>query len=94
MAVDFDIFPVYDPLTLDGDYMSDSWILSMSTFIQTLQEYLTQYGVLTPNVATSERDQIQSPQLGQLIYNTTTNELQVWQIKVGTAAWRAITTVP
>lgn len=94
MATDFDIFPVYDPLTLDGDYMSDNWILSMSTFIQTLQEYLTQYGVLTPNLTTAERNEIQSPRLGQLIYNTTTNELQVWQIKVGTAAWRAITTVP
>jgi hypothetical protein len=101
MAVDFDIFPVYDPLTLDGDYMSDDWILSMSTFIQTLQEYLTQYGALTPKLTTSQRDQIQSPQEGQLIYNTNiistpnrTGGLQVWQVKADVGAWRTITTTP
>lgn len=94
MAVDFDNFPVYDPLTLNDDYMSDVWISAMATFIQTLQEYLTQYGVFTPKLTTDQRNEIQSPQLGQLIYNTTTNELQVWQIKAGTPLWRAITTVP
>ncbi len=101
MAVDFDILPVYDPLTLDGDYMSDDWILSMATFIQTLKEYLSQYGAFTPKLTTDERDQIQSPQEGQLIYNTNivssptrTGGLQVWQVKADVGAWRTITTTP
>lgn len=94
MAVDFDIFPIYDELTDNGENMSPIWILSMSTFIQTLQEYLSQYGMFVPNLTTDQRNQIQSPQLGQLIYNTTLNELEVWQIKTGTPLWRAITTTP
>lgn len=101
MAVDFDNFPVYDPLTLDDDYMSDVWIAAMATFIQTLQEYLTQYGMIVPNLTTSQRDEIQSPLEGQLIYNTNiistpnrTGGLQVWQVKADVGAWRTITTTP
>ena len=94
MALDFDNFPVYDPLVMDETYMSDVWIAAMSTFIQTLQEYLSQYGMFVPQLTTLDRSKIQSPVLGQMIYNTSTNELQIWQIKLGVAAWRAITTVP
>ena len=94
MALDFDNFPVYDPLIMDETYMSDVWIAAMSTFIQTLQEYLSQYGMFVPQLTTLDRSKIQSPVLGQMIYNTNTNELQVWQVKLGVAAWRAVTTVP
>jgi len=94
MALNFDGPPVYDPLTSGGAYISDIWVAWLATFGQTLAEYLTQNGIFTPLLTTAQRDQIQSPQLGQLIYNTSTNELQVWQIKLGVAAWRAVTTVP
>lgn len=95
MALDFDNFPVYDPLTMDDEYMSDIWIAALATFIQTLTEYLSQNGIFTPLLNTDQRDEIQSPQLGQLIYNTTTNELQVWQVKPPAAAdWHVITTTP
>lgn len=101
MAVDFDNFPVYDSLTDDGDSMSSIWIAAMATFIQNLQEYLTQYGMIVPNINTSQRDQIQSPQEGQLIYNmdivstpNRTGGLQVWQVKADVGAWRTIQTLP
>ena len=101
MATDFDNFPVYDPLTEDGDNVSNIWMVSFATFVQTLQEYLSQYGIFTPKLTTAQRDQIQSPQEGQLIYNTDivstpnrTGGLQVWQVKVDVGAWRTITTTP
>lgn len=101
MAVDFDNFPVYDGLTEHGDNMSSIWIAAMATFIQTLQEYLTQYGMIVPNITTEQRNEIQSPQEGQLIYNTDiistpnrTGGLQVWQVKADVGAWRTITTTP
>lgn len=101
MALDFDGPPVYDSLTKGGDYISDIWVAWLSTFGQTLAEYLTQYGVFVPNVTTEQRNTIQSPQEGQMIYNTDmiagpprTGALQVWQVKADVGAWRTITTVP
>lgn len=94
MALNFDGPPIYDTLTQGGDYISDIWITWLSTFGQTLAEYLTENGSFTPVLTTAQRNTIQSPQLGQLIYNSTSNALEVWQIKLGVAAWRAVTTVP
>ena len=96
MSADFDGPPVYDPLTKnDNDYISDIWITWISTFGETLSGYLSQYGIFIPNLTTSQRNTIQSPQLGQLIYNTSTNELQVWQVKPPAGpAWHVITTTP
>lgn len=39
-----------------------------------------------PQKTTTERDAIKNPQSGQIIYNTTTNKLNVY-----TTAWEAIT---
>lgn len=97
-----DQFTYYDPL-LKGkdDKMSEIWIASLSAFIDTMNGYITPFGFLIPNISTAQRNSIQSPQEGQLIYNTDatvgpprTGELQVWQVKAGTGAWRTITTVP
>jgi len=94
MAADFDGPPIYDELVKPGNLMSDIWIAWISTFGQTLAGYLGQYGMFVPQVTTAQRNTIQSPQLGQMIYNTTTNELQVWQIKAGNALWRSVNTTP
>jgi hypothetical protein len=95
MANSIDQLNYYDPLVkTHSTKMSEEWISQMSSFIDVLNGYLTPFGILTPQVTTEQRDSIQSPVLGQLIYNTSTNELQVYQIKIGIAAWRAITTVP
>lgn len=95
MANSIDQFNYYDPLVKEASRkMSEEWMSQLSAFVNVLNDYLTPFGILTPQITTTQRNSIQSPVLGQLIYNTSTNELQVFQIKAGTAAWRAITTVP
>ncbi len=81
MAQDFDEFPLDDPiLSTDGQNKFGSvWRGSISTFFQTLIGYLSQFGIFVPKLTTVQRDSIQSPQAGQLIYNTTTDELQVYK---------------
>lgn len=106
MANDFDQFPTYDPLIKSGsNKMSDSWADFLSTFYMNLIGYLTQLGIFIPRVTTAQRDAIQNPQEGQMIYNTDATpgpprgaELQIWQVKVvgpnSVGAWRTITTTP
>ena len=102
MATDFDQFPTYDPLIKEGtNKMSDDWSSFMAAFYMNLIGYLSQFGIFIPRMTTAQRDTIQSPQEGQLIYNTDatpgpprTAELQVWLIKLDVGAWRTITTTP
>lgn len=70
----------YDPL-LKGkqDKMSEVWIAALSSFIDTLNGYITPFGFLVPQLSTERRDSIQSPQNGQLIYNTTLNKFQGYE---------------
>lgn len=100
MATDFDDFPIYDALIRSGTrYMSEEWVSSMSTFFQTLITYLKQTGIFIPVLTTAQRDAIQSPQEGQMIYNidaiispTRTAQIQIWQVKADVGAWRIVTT--
>lgn len=80
MARDFDDFPVYDPVIKQGsNYLSSVWVSFMATFIETLQEYLTQNGIFVPRLTTAERDALQNVVGGQMIYNTTTNKFQGYE---------------
>ncbi len=102
MANDIDLPPINDPVTRNSkDFLSDSWHDYIAYLIDTLNDYLSQYGIFNPNITTAERDSIQDPQEGQMIYNTDaipgpprTGELQVWQVKADIGAWRTITTTP
>lgn len=78
MARDFDNFPTYDPIIKDKVYLSSVWADFMATFVESLQGYLSQNGVFVPRLTTDERDALQDPQDGQLIYVSDTNELQIW----------------
>lgn len=72
-----DQFNYYDPLIKGkSDKMSEVWIASLSAFIDTLNSYITPFGFLTPQLTTAQRNAIQSPVNGQIIYNTTTNKFQ------------------
>jgi hypothetical protein len=80
MANDLDQFPIYDSLIKkDTDKMSDVWVTNLSTFHQNLTGYLSSYGVFLPSLTTAQRDAIQSPQNGQMIYNTTLNSAQYFK---------------
>jgi hypothetical protein len=90
MAIDFDQFPVYDPLVKrDSFLMSEEWVAFMSTFYMNLISYLTQGGILLPQLTTTQRNQLLSPQNGQMIYNTTADEPQIYK----GGAWKTIVTI-
>lgn len=102
MANGIDQLNYYDPLIASNNAkMSAEWISNLSAFIETLQGYLSQFGMFLPIVTTAQRNSIQVPVEGQILYNTDATvgpprsaELQVWQVKAGVGAWRTITTVP
>lgn len=80
MANDLDQLNYYDPLTRNSkDKMSEVWISNMSAFVQTLQGYLSQFGIFVPQLTTAQRDSIQSPQNGTIIYNTSLNKFQGYE---------------
>lgn len=80
MANDFDQFPVYDPLVdQDSTMMSNIWVGSISTFYMNLIGYLTQGGILLPQLTTKQRDELDSPQNGQMIYNTNLGTAQYFK---------------
>jgi hypothetical protein len=87
MANDLDQFPLYDPIIEPGRgfRFSDSWMDAMATFYENLAGYLTQNGILLPNVTSDERDAITTPQLGQMIYNTTLDTAQYYKAGVWTS---------
>lgn len=87
MANDFDQFPVNDKITNNSE-MSQIWRDSIATFYMNLIGYLSQYGIFLPSLTTAQRNTIQSPQNGQMIYNTTTNAPQIYQ----NGAWKTFTT--
>lgn len=87
MANSIDQLNYYDPLVKKESLkMSEQWIAQLSALIDTLNGYLTPFGLLTPQLSTSQRDSIQSPVNGQIIYNTDTNEFQGWKV----SAWVVI----
>lgn len=80
MATNLDQLNYYDPLIAGKkDKMSEVWIANMAAFIQNLQGYLTQFGMLLPQITTEQRDSIQSPINGQSIYNTTLDTAQYFK---------------
>ena len=80
MAQEFDGFPMYDDVLKSGtNKLSDVWMSFLATFGQTLAGYLGQYGMFVPRITSAQRDTIQSPVNGQLIYNTTTNKFQGYE---------------
>jgi len=79
VARNFDNFPTYDPIIKDNVYLSNVWSDFMATFVESLQGYLTQNGIFVPRLTIAERDIIQDPQNGQMIYVSDTNELQIWK---------------
>jgi len=82
MSLDIDLPPLYDQLTKmvnEKAYWADNQRDWMATFIETLKSYLTSGGIFLPQLTTSQRDALQSPRNGQMIYNTTINSAQYWK---------------
>ncbi len=98
MARDFDNFPTYDPVIKDEIYLSNIWSDFMATFVESLQGYLSQNGIFVPSITLAQRDAIQTPVEGQMIYVSDSNtptlprtaELQIWQVVAGVGQWTVI----
>lgn len=90
MARDFDYFPTYDPLVKNEVYLSNVWGDFMATFVESLREYMSAQGVFVPKLSLSDINAIQSPVEGQMVYNSSSNSLQIWQIVSGTGQWTTI----
>lgn len=85
MANDFDDFPVYDKISDPNGDLSFQWKNSFATFFANLTGYLTQGGMLLPQVTTAQRDALLNPQNGQIIYNTTLGTAQYLKAGVWTS---------
>ena len=81
MAVNLDLPPVYDILTMGSkDYLSNVWRDAIASYHQNLIGYLSQFGIFLPQLTTDLRDTIQSPVPGQMIYNTTLGTAQYFKV--------------
>jgi len=87
MALDFESPPVYDAVTRDK--MSETWQAWHSTSWQTLTSYLSSFGMFLPPLTTAQRDSIQTPVDGQMIYNSTLGKAQLREA----GAWKTFVTV-
>jgi hypothetical protein len=87
MAQDLDLFPLYDAITRSGADLSPVWRDALATYHQTLLGYLSQFGIFTPTVTTKQRDSIQQPQPGQIIYNSTLKKFQGYE----NTSWKTFT---
>ncbi len=88
MSLDFDQFPVYDPVLKNKtNSLSDIWVGSFSSFYQTLITYLSQSGIFMPILTTDQRDALVDPQNGQMIYNSTLGSAQYFKPVLGVGTW-------
>jgi hypothetical protein len=95
MSRDFDFFPTYDPVIKENVYLSNVWSDFMATFVESLREYLSADGFFIPRLTLAQRDQIQNPQEGQMIYVSDANaptlprtaHIQVWKVTAGIGGW-------
>ena len=85
MANQIDQLPYYDPLVINNNKMSEVWIAALSAFIETLNGYLSEFGMFMPQLTTAQRNSIQSPVNGQLIYNTDLGTAQYFKAGVWTS---------
>lgn len=78
---DLDDFPLYDEILRDRQSLklSGVWRDFLATFKENLSSYLSSGGIFLPNLTTSQRDALQSPQVGQMIYNITIQKGQIYQ---------------
>ncbi len=98
MSRDFDNFPTYDVLVKEKVYLSNIWADFMATFVESLREYLSSNGAFIPRLTLAQRNEIQNPQEGQMIYVSDANtpalprtaELQIWQVVAGVGQWAVI----
>jgi hypothetical protein len=90
MSADIDLPLLYDPIAKEVKgklYWADLQRDWLATFVQTVISYLGSSGINLPQLTTAQRNALVSPQNGQLIYNTTLDTAQYFQVSSGT--WKS-----
>lgn len=77
MSYDLSPAPIFDEQQNNSAVKNilNSWLSELSEHLKT---FLGPDGLRAPQLTTAQRDNIISPPLGSLIYNTTTNKLQLY----------------
>jgi hypothetical protein len=98
MTRGLDNFPTYDPIVERKIYLSGIWADFLATFVDSLQGYLSEFGIFIPNMTVAEQATIQAPVEGQMVYVSNSNtpeeprtaQLQIWQVVDGVGQWTVI----
>lgn len=89
MPNSFDRFPIGDAiLKKDTLFISAIWASAFEYFYQNLVEYMNESGIFLPNLDQDQINDLQSPGNGQMLYNTTADAPQFYQ--VSSNSWRTI----
>jgi len=83
--IDFDTPPVFNAIVKSTGQPSDEWISWFDTFYQTLVSYLTSSGIFLPRLTTVQRNALQNPVNGQMIFNLTDDSAQYY--KQSSTSW-------
>jgi len=70
--------PLEEPLVDQNGYITEPWKDWLVQFSDILSDQISQLGFFLPILSTDRRDKIESPKDGQIIFNSTTNRIQVW----------------
>lgn len=85
----FDRFPTGDALLKnDSIFMSANWASFLEYFYENLVAYLTESGIIPPNLTQAQINALQSPINGQTLYNLTVDAPQFYQ--ASSQSWRTI----
>lgn len=90
MSTNLDTPPIYDPIDSRDDFISEVWMSWITTFVQSVSEYLSQYGIFIPQLTQAQINSILSPIEGQMVYNMDVLGPQIWR----NGLWRTFSTTP
>lgn len=72
MALSFDLPPIYEKMVTETGHATPNWHNWFSQFSQTVQQYLSAYGVQMPLLTTTQAGTIIAPPNGTHFTNVTT----------------------
>jgi len=85
MSNNFDDFPLYTPIIKEGTpYLSEVWVQAFATMYMNLISYLTEVGILPPQLNQDEINNLKNLQRGQMLYNTTADTMQYYKASSNT----------
>lgn len=81
--------PIHEPIVDKNGYITGSWRQILPQLANFISEHVSQLGHFTPNITTSERNQIQSPKNGTVVEDTDLDSTLIYKASSGT--WKTFT---